>query len=128
MSDLVVFVGPNIIDYMRDRKSYFDKNAKTIPGAGRRREHGRGCLRQSRKRRARRDTSSKHHPKWWNLSIAETTGPTYLNMHYTTPKRKNPININNTISRHELVFTFKAHDILRRHRDRCLQDLVLVAH
>ena len=38
---------------MRDRNSKFDYKTKTTPGAGRRREDGRGRLRQSQEGRAK---------------------------------------------------------------------------
>ena len=49
----------------RDRKCKFDQRTKTTPVAGRRRQHGRGRLRQSREIRSRWGTSSKHHTECW---------------------------------------------------------------
>ena len=54
----------------KNLSGYFDEKTKTAPLAGRRREHGRGRPWQSRERRARLFTSSKHHPKWWTSSRA----------------------------------------------------------
>ena len=67
----LVYTGRDWYVYIRTnrRMVYFDKKTKTAPAAGRRREHGRGRLRQSRERRAR-CTSSKHDTDWWTSSRA----------------------------------------------------------
>ena len=56
--------------YVRIHTGNFEEKTKTALLPRRQREHGRGRPRQSRERRARWGTSSKHHTEWWTSSRA----------------------------------------------------------
>ena len=62
------------------RLGYFDQKSKTSPADGRRREHGHGCPRQSRERRARwgarwanTTPNGGHHLEWRKLLRLKTS-------------------------------------------------------